>query len=195
MNIWSIPYHNTELFQKNTDTILWNMYWYVRKLIICPSIAANPNNLIAVYDITDIRPTSTFTDVKYTPSNVALASKWHIVQAQGLKPLWYICTCWLHELLLRYCINCCQTLIFKLQLQNRTKNLILHNTNIVKYIWFYESVFEFKKNINGIERSYNLHINSTNIILLLQSYIVYVNDTRDEHVVYSSLNISGQNEF
>ncbi|VDI63397.1 Hypothetical predicted protein, partial [Mytilus galloprovincialis] len=50
---------------------------------------ANNNNLLGIYDITNIQETSPFSDVKYTPSNVALAAKWHVVQAQGLRPLWY----------------------------------------------------------------------------------------------------------
>ncbi|XP_076113983.1 uncharacterized protein LOC143082268 [Mytilus galloprovincialis] len=50
---------------------------------------ANTNNLLGIYDITNIQESSPFSDVKYTPSNVALAAKWHVVQAQGLGPLWY----------------------------------------------------------------------------------------------------------
>ncbi|CAC5407073.1 unnamed protein product [Mytilus coruscus] len=50
---------------------------------------ANNNNLLGIYDITNIQESSPFSDVKYTPSNVALAAKWLVVQAQGLRPLWY----------------------------------------------------------------------------------------------------------
>ncbi|XP_076113981.1 uncharacterized protein LOC143082265 [Mytilus galloprovincialis] len=50
---------------------------------------ANNNNLLGIYDITNIQESSPFTDIKYTPSNVALAAKWHVIQAQGLRPLWY----------------------------------------------------------------------------------------------------------
>ena len=54
------------------------------------SFSANANNLLGVYDITNVQPTSAFNDVKYSPSNVAIATKWHIVQAQGLRPIWFV---------------------------------------------------------------------------------------------------------
>ena len=54
--------------------------------------SANPNSLLGVPDITNVQPDSSFSDVKYSPANTALATKWHIVQAQGLRPIWYVST-------------------------------------------------------------------------------------------------------
>ena len=54
------------------------------------SFSANANNLLGVYDITNVQSTSTFNDVKYSPSNVAIATKWHVVQAQRLRPIWFV---------------------------------------------------------------------------------------------------------
>jgi hypothetical protein len=54
------------------------------------SFSANANNLLGVYDITNVQSTSTFNDVKYSPSNVAIATKWHVVQAQGFQPIWFV---------------------------------------------------------------------------------------------------------
>ena len=48
--------------------------------------------MLGVPDITDVQPGSAFSDVKYSPANTALATKWHIIQSQGLRPIWYVST-------------------------------------------------------------------------------------------------------
>ena len=56
------------------------------------TFSANPNSFLGVPDITNIQPDSAFSDVKYSPSNTALATKWHIVRAQGLRTIWLVST-------------------------------------------------------------------------------------------------------
>jgi hypothetical protein len=56
------------------------------------TVSANPNSFLGVPDITNIQPDSAFSDVKYSPSNTALATKWHIVKAHGLRPIWLVST-------------------------------------------------------------------------------------------------------
>lgn len=51
------------------------------------SIQGNPNNVIGVYDVTNLHEVPLY-DIQYTPSVFELVAKWQVIQVQGLPPLW-----------------------------------------------------------------------------------------------------------
>lgn len=76
-----------------TVKLRFEVHFSFIKTLLCLTnnhFSANHNSLLGVSDITNIKPDSSFSDVKYSPSNTALAIKWHIVQAQGLRPIWCV---------------------------------------------------------------------------------------------------------